>query len=59
MQINCFQKPKNIVITEVLEIQLRKKSAIKKSNDVSMTPCHHFQIHEVLKFGKFIIYIKC
>ena len=38
---NCFK-----VITEVLEMQLRIKISEKKSNDVSMTPCHHFQIHE-------------
>ena len=35
-------------MTEVLEKQLRIKSVIKKLNDVSMTPCHPFQSHQIL-----------
>ena len=37
-----------ILITEVLEKQLRIKISDRKLNDVSMTPCHHFQIQAVL-----------
>ena len=36
------------MITEVLEMQLRINSAIKKLNDISMTPCHHFQIQKIM-----------